>query len=662
MATEYDVQAKLTVDARRAAQGADSLADRLTDLQTRVRGTQSAMSGMVRNAMGMAAAYVGFSAVSGMTKSLTRSTLGYSASLEKAKIGLGSVIASVEGLDFAGGMKAAEDSFQRIVKLSEASPAGPAEMFEIFQGILSPMRAAGQSMDAIYASTSNAVLAASALGVDLEQAQRDMVMMAQGTAGMDVKLFTALRNANAITENTEQWNKMGAPERIAKLQAALAKFQDSGKAFGNSWEGAMSTFIGKVKEIGRSAFSPVFERLKKSLVTINSYLAEHAELIRGIGDRLGMAGADMIGRVLDKAEAGFKWVLENWDTVAARFDQAMEVLQKYGPTLAKVAAGMAAADMVRGVAGGALGAASGAASLATTIGGALGVGSAGAGAAAGAAGGAAGAGAAGAGLVAALGPAAAILGLVAAAGLAIVKNWDPLVEFFGGTVSNIGTLLTENLTALWGIVQPLLETVGTLLLMVLVPAFGALLKVWEASLRAIKPFLKILGAVAKALSWAASEIFEMFLDALSGLVDWISPVADGFSAMIEPLERLATAIGDFVDDAIRRSEALEQEAAKKRFEEQEDPLGLGLRTKRGSFGELPMRGTFINSTTGTTETKDKKQVPGGRGGTTVNVEKMVIKQDFKNQDPSRVVRQMIHDITKQAENRVSSRFQGALTR
>ena len=57
-----------------------------------------------------------------------------------------------------------------------------------------------------------------------------------------------------------------------------------------------------------------------------------------------------------------------------------------------------------------------------------------------------------------------------------------------------------------------------------------------------------------------------------------------------------------------------------------------------------------------------KVVPSGRGGSTVNVQKMIIKQDFKNADPARVVTQMIGDITKQAENRVQTRFQGALTR
>lgn len=677
MATETEVKARLTLDAKQAKSQARSYQQSLQGLQQKIRGTQSTTTGLIKQTIALGTAYLGISAGVRVFKSLSVSAIKYTADLEKTKIGLTSVLTAVNEVPWEQGVKQAEEAFRILKEMSITSPAGPQDMFNIFQGIVGPLRAAGTEMDRIYQITNDTVLASSALGVDFEQAQRDISLMARGAAGMDTKLFSLLRSTGAIAESTEDWNRgLTETERVAKLEAALKKFAGSGDAFGNSWAGLTSTFKGIVDELKRAGATPVMQALQSHLKSFNNTLIENRDHLESLFEMYGRQVAHWINVAAESSIAGFKYLQDNWGAITARFDQAMSVLKRYGPMLAKLTAAYAGAQALRGPAASAVGvagamapglmAAGGAAkgmwaAAMGTAGSTVGSGLFGSAAAAGGGAGAAG-GAAAASI--ALGPIVAVLAALAAVAVAVKANWDPLVSFMSGPLSTLGNDLMGLLQDTWGALQPLLEIAGTLILAVVVPAFMGLVGTLKAAISILRPFLQILGAIFSLFSRLVQEAFASFLNWLTRLGETMAPLNDIFSGVIEGLGSVASAFGGFISNLLAQlNQAQDDERARRLAAQEGDPFSKDYDAARIANQAMAMtmaaNAETLREPSGA---KSKKNVPSGRGGSTVNVQKMIIKQDFKNADPARIVTQMIGDITRQAENRVQTRFQGALTR
>lgn len=660
MATETEVKARLTLDARQAKSQARSYQQSLQGLQEKIRGTQSATSGMIKQTLALGAAYVGISAGVAAFKSLSSSAIKYTADLEKTKIGLTSVLSAVNEVPWETGVKQANEAFKVLKEMSITSPAGPQDMFNIFQGIVGPLRNAGTEMERIYQITNDTVLASSALGVDLEQAQRDISLMARGAAGMDTKLFALLKSTGAIAESTEEWNRgLSDTERVAKLETALKKFAGSGDAFGKSWAGLTSTFKGIVDELKRAAFTPILKALGGQLSKLNDYFIQNRESLEAMMNTYGSRVASMINSAAEMAVNAFTYLQDNADKIAARWDQAMSVLKQYGPMMAKVAAGIAAVDMARGPVASAVGLAGNIVGMAGGIGG----GAAAAGGGAAAEGGAVAAAAGGI----AMGPLVAVLAALAAVALAIKANWEPLVNYFSGSLAPMGDQLMGLMQDTWGVLKPLLEIVGTVILTLVIPPLKMLIGAFMGAVAILRPFLRVLGSVFQLLSRIAQEAFAWFLDGLKRMDDAMGPLSDILKTVVDGLSGVADAFGTFITSLLDELDEAKEINRRRRFEEQEgDPIkkdyDASWIASQAMAGTMAMNDAFLKQKDDSGKKGGKKKVPGGRGGSTVNVQKMIIKQDFKNADPARIVTQMIGDITKQAENRVQTRFQGALTR
>lgn len=351
---DYDVQAKLIFDAANAKTVARQMRGEVTHLDTAVRRTNFSLTQTVTKLVAFGSAYLGIRTLTGLTQRLTGSAIKYTSELEATKIGLTSVIQAVDQLDWGTATKGAEQAFERIKELSLASPAGPQEMFEIFNMILGPLRGAGKSMEFVYDMTNDATLAAAALGVDYQQAARDIGLIATGAAGADVKLFRLLRSTKAITESTEEWNKkLTEQQRAEKLSAALKKFAGSGEAFGRSWKGLTSTFAGIKDEFAREGMTPVMNAVGNTLGRVNdAMLRNKRELTAGmqsmgIGvariwnstvDRINWdtaahklaSGADTVGRHAASLASTIDRVVDRWDAIALRFKQGASIAAAMG--------------------------------------------------------------------------------------------------------------------------------------------------------------------------------------------------------------------------------------------------------------------------------------------------------------------------------------------
>lgn len=674
-AANYDVRANLIVQARNSFGDVRKLGQEVRGLGDSLRTTQSAARAAVGQMVALGATVLGVRAISGAFVGLTRSAIGYGAELEKTKIGLQSVLMAVENTDWETAGRRAGAAFEKIRQMAIESPATSAEMFQIFNGIVGPIESAGFAMSKVLEITNSTTLAATALGVDLQQASRDIGLMVRGTAGMDVKLFSMLRSTGAIKEDAEAWNKsLTSAERVNKLSEALKKFSAGASAFGKSWAGVTSTLQDIFDNLKATAFGPIMKTVAANIDRFNQVILANRQSIEIYLLNLGRAAANRIETVFVKIRSGFEYVVQHWDQITERFHQVVGMVREVGPVIAKAALAWEATNLARNVAGAGLQAGGGlmnliggadSSGLAALLGGRAGAAAAGAAApvsAAGAlfgqmggasgatstaglfgmmgAGATAGATGSGGGMFAglaasltALGPVLALVGaaLVAllAVGLAFQEQWRNMVTIFGATGGQTVQMLFEFGRALWDALAPILKGVGSVLLVPLTALWLVFTTVLRSALLGFTWLLKIFGAITNAI------------------YDFVKPA---FDAVFGMFQSLAQWLNELFAHALSWLKSVEKAPIPKEEGPSYDPNTDYSRWLTGSTGNQAI---------------DMDKI--AKGAVNINQDfrgsRISVRQEFKgDQDPDRIVMAMMNDLTRQAENRVSSGYAGALTR
>ncbi len=647
------------------------MADEKVDVELRLQARRfnqqigkatGAIKGLSKSLLGVAGAYVGIQAAQAAVGGLITSTVDYTNQIQKMQIGLTSVVSAVDNLPWESAEKKASSVFDQLKEMSLATPAGPKDMLDIFQNIVGPLRNAGTEMDRITKITNKAVLASSALGIDYEQAARDMQLMARGGAGMDVKLFSLLRATGAIAESTEEWNKgLSDTERVNKLEAALDKFAGSGDAFGSSWSGVTSSFKGIVDELKRAAATPILASVAKILGKINKHMVDNRAQLEKAAEVWGTK----IGGTIEH-------LANNWREI---LDKGIKFAKTMGPILIAMQAAQMAGGLVgaiggaKGMVGGFLGAGKkgkpsagkkkkgggifgaiagtfkghkkkmqkpdvggkgdfGMGSLDlgwvdTIMAGFLTVGT-----------GAGSLKASFAAVAAAAWPIVAAMTVIAGIGIAVFENFELMsgaFAYLSEAAQPVIVKVTKFAKDMWSFLKPALEAIGLILIAVLIPAFELLMAQIEFTIDAIDPLVQIFVAIGSAIT-------DNLLPSLRELIF-------------------------FLTEQDTAAKLKKQEA----FEKQEDPTNLGLKTS-GTMGS-PNIGVMMDTTQGLAPPPPKrsggggKKTPGGRGGTNINVDRMVVKQEFKGKyDPDRVVADFSAAITKQSDRRVFSSTTPILSR
>jgi hypothetical protein len=645
MSADFDVRAQLTLDSRGAFTGAQRLSSSMATLGQQLSGAQGMAGGLVGRLMGVGAAYLGLNAGIGVFKGLTHSAVSYTSELEATKIGLQSILQSVEGGSWDEAGKKAESAFEKIKQASIASPASAQEMFGIFTGILGPIEGAGFGMEKVVDMTNDAVLAASALNVDYAQASRDISMMARGAAGVDVKLFSLLRSTNAIKETAEQWNKkLTAAQRVEKLSAALAKFHQSGDAFGRSWKGVTSTFQGVWQEASRAFMTPIMQMAAQRIGRANDYLIKNQEKTADLFEVYGERIASKLEFAWEKGTQGAHWVIDNWGLITRTIDDTMAKVYHFAPILlhaAKIYAGVSIGTNVAGkglqIGAGAISAGGMAASgMAKLLGVFGGVGGAGAGAAGAATAGVgavaatetAAAGAAAATAAVSIGAVAAGLILVASMGEPVVDNWKAISKATVTTADSVWTSFVDMGKSVWAGLQGPIYLVGSL-----VTGFGQLL---------VTGLGTSLTLAANAVRWffdglepISTAIYEVAVPAMKELAAWIRDLAQT------------------VDSVTGRTTVMQASEGPQKWDEWQ-------------ASENTMAAILAGPNTAqASEAKRQKDL--AKQKTTVHNDfrgsQIKIDQKFDGDaDPDRIVVGMMQDLTRQAEMRLSSGYASPFSR
>jgi len=653
VAENVDVKAKLTLDTKGAKRQAERFKATVRDLQSRLRGTQSIASGVTGRLLAIGATYVGITQLSRAFIGATRSAMTYTSALESTRIGLTSVLQAVDGGDWESSARTAAGVFETLKNESIKSVATAQQMFAIFTGIVGPIRNAGFELSTVVDLTRDAVNASTALGVDLAQAQRDIGLMVRGTAGMDVKLFSILRSTGAIAEDTEQWNKnLTAQERVEKLQEALAKFAPAGKRFAKSWAGVTSTFKGIRQEMGRAAFQPIMDTMAKNLSKLNTHLITNQAAIQTFMKRWGTTVAINMQAAIGRTVAAFKVIVANWDNITRRIDSVISRVQAMAPTLAKAGIVGVAATAGRpvlagtvGLAGGAVGLFSGGAGAATAAAG-------GTAATAAAGGTAAGAGAGAAGVLA---PLAIGLAAVAVAAGVLVKGWEVVKE----NLYSLRQIFVTQFEGITGDLIDLFKSMWRALGPVLKMTASVFIALWAVLLVQLVPVLRI-------LILSLSGLFALLGDITTAIDTVVSPAFNSLFGLLSELSRFLMGVARTI--AFMTGKPMAGGATPGTAGEAFEGVGEGVFANVRPLSEA-LGDALVDSIRGIdmTITLDKFKVPAARGGGNTIVDgrgaRITIKQEFAGKaDPDRIVFAMMKDLSRQAEQRLSTGFAGALTR
>lgn len=653
MSADFDVRAKLTLDSRAAMGGVERLSGGMANLGHQIAGMSPLAGGLIGKLVGIGAAYFGLSAGVNTFKSLTASAVAYTSELEGTRIGLQSVLTAVTGASWDEAGKEADKAFESLKLAAIKSPATTGEMFGIFQGIVGPIMSAGYGLEKVEQLTVDTTLAATALHVDFAQASRDISMMARGTAGMEVKLFSLLRSTGAIKEDAKAWNAMDQSKRVEKLSTALAKYRAAGTAFGNSWAGVTSTFKDIRQEVMRAAVSPAMGIMAKKLKGVNDYFLDHQAEIMNRARIYGERAALMIGRAWDRGAEIIRYVIDNWGNITRRIDDAMVRLHAMSPMLLKAAKAYGAVAIASSVGGKALVMGSTGLQLAAMFGGAGGLfgkallgggGAAAAGTAAAATGtaavgtaaavgesaaGLAATGAAATGAAASL-PAVAIgLAAIAAVIPVLIDSWDSFKGILIGLTGDMFSQIVDLGMNLWGVVRPLVYLVGQ-----------AIMGLTTGFFMAVTTGIRV---IVNAVNWA--------LDQIRPFSDWImSSFVPAMQEFWKAVERGAKMLGFALDNIVTLQR------------------GEGVADKQVQWEQTDVQMASILAgvnAAGVKESDRQRKLTAQKTSVTNDFRgsRITIDQKFEgDHDPDRVVMAMMGDLTKQAEMRLSTGYANAFTR
>lgn len=618
--SDYRVEGELVIRAQAGIRSLQAVAGRLESLRSALSGSQSLAGGLVRSLMSFGAAYVGINAVVGGMRSLVSNAVEYQQGLEGTRIGLAAVMSAVEHIPFAEAQRESAALFEQIQTDALRSVATSRELFDIFQGIYGPLRGAGLATEEIRDVMLDTVSAASALNIDLPQVSRDIQAMARGAAGMDVRLFSMLRATGAIAQDAQAFNALSQPERIAIMTRALGSFSEASEAYGRSFAGVTSTFRDIVQNLTGALFGPSFGRLTEWLGTLNDRLLANRDAMRSVLADAGEALANQLGRVFSALDRAISYLGEHWSEMMRAGQETVRQLREILPGLLQAGRAFVAFSAARSV-------------LAMSLGGVA----------------------------------------TALSGISALAEIGTLLLSAGGSGTGIGALLA----ALSGLGPPLLAVAAVLVSVagfarVLYDRFDAFAKMFSI----LSPVLQLIGNDLLTISVYAGDILGPMLTLLGTVISSI--VIPAVLQVILSIRIFAVMLRNVMAQMSAMAQAIEVYLINP-F--RDFVLEMGVELSR-LFGVLGLLGVVPGGTATPTTVAEGMRVisqsgrqaaaPSGMAAgtpadraTTVNDfrgSRITVNQEFRQNDPDRVLMYMIEDINRQAEARITSNFVPALTR
>lgn len=291
-------------------------------LSTIGKGSEKAnnnLAGMIRSIAGLAAGYASISYMQNLGKGIM--DVGQKA--EQAKISLAGIL-SGQGMakDFNAGLTMASDTLKKIEKDAAALPGTAQEFQMAFQTSAAAIGTSGMKLKEFIEFSNKMTATAKIFGEDSAQAGRDISLLVEGRAGMDVTLWSKLAPYMGMAvSDAAKFNKLIPEKRMEKLMSVVGdgvknqgKLGDMIKAYGDTWDAISSTIDSSMDVLWRTGTAPLFEKAKQNAKVLGDWLGEHEDTLKMLATGAGEFAAKMLtptaaigmaGSILGKVAFGF---------------------------------------------------------------------------------------------------------------------------------------------------------------------------------------------------------------------------------------------------------------------------------------------------------------------------------------------------------------------
>lgn len=252
--------------------------------------------------------------------------------------------------DYKDALLLADDALLKIKKDAAALPGTDTDFIRAFAITFPEQAQLGvKTLDEAIKRSNSLTSVLLAKGVDSGQIGRDIGQMLRGHAAMDVRSFAELKGQLGV-KDADEFNKKSAKERLALLDAVIAKNKDVISAFGTTWEAASSTGQSYLKQLVLAGSSPLFEVAKQNMKALNDYveplmpMLERSMRMGGSGlVALGRGALGLAGPLLDSLSPGrgmldttVAALLPVFDSLASAGARVYDVLLPVGEALSAV--------------------------------------------------------------------------------------------------------------------------------------------------------------------------------------------------------------------------------------------------------------------------------------------------------------------------------------
>jgi len=278
-------------------------------------------------------------ATAGAVGALKVGLVDVNSKLEDVEIGFATIFNMLGASgSFEQGLSMGKELMSQIRLDAASLPGEFADFVAMAQTITAPLVNAGKGMEDIRNLTRDSVVAAAALGVNYDQAAREMAQLLEGHAGGHNVLGTRLGITTSTQVNGKDFNKATSAERFDFIEKSLSKAKESLPAFQKSWSGLTSTMIDDGKRLLGAATQPLFERLKTTFAGINTMLESGTAM--SYAERVGA----WLGHAFDVVKAKAADVELYWyriqnasmkfaDELRGAFEKVWPIVEKIGSYL-----------------------------------------------------------------------------------------------------------------------------------------------------------------------------------------------------------------------------------------------------------------------------------------------------------------------------------------
>lgn len=263
----------------------------------------AAMKDAAKNILALVGAYKAVDAAMGFAKR----GVEMNASWEQSKIGIASVIASVNQLEDAQGnllkgpeayqaaLGLAEQAMNRIKIMGLETTATTDDLVAGFQQLIGPAAAAGLSMEQTLQFTTSMVQSLGAIGIPFNQLSAEARSLLDGTiVPTQDRLATTLGITGDMVRN---WKDQGV--LAEKLLEKMSAFAAAGDDVARTWSGVKSNLQDAVDMVASVSSKGMYRDLKESLLTIQRLLVDTSDTAFGVGPDIKNI-VDALGIVQDR--------------------------------------------------------------------------------------------------------------------------------------------------------------------------------------------------------------------------------------------------------------------------------------------------------------------------------------------------------------------------